>query len=52
LRVAEAVERLEARVGAPITSSNHLMAWHCLRLAGIDDVVPGAGKLYALSLSG
>ena len=51
LRVAEAVERLEARVGAPITSSNHAMAWHCLRLAGIDDVIPGAGKLYALSPS-
>ena len=52
LRVAEAVERLEQRVGAPITSSNHAMAWHCLRLAGIDDVVPGAGKLYTVSPSG
>src|SRR5208337_3868050 len=51
LRVAEAVARLEERVRALITSSNHAMAWHCLRLAGIDDVVPGAGKLYAVSLS-
>jgi maleate isomerase len=51
LRVAEAVARLEERVRAPITSSNHAMAWHCLRLAGIDDVVPRAGKLYAVSLS-
>jgi len=50
LRVAEAVARPEERVRAPITSSNHAMAWHCLRLAGIDDVVPGAGKLYAVSL--
>jgi maleate isomerase len=48
LRVAEAVERLEKRIGVPITSSNHAMAWHCLRLAGIEDVVPSAGKLYGL----
>ncbi|MBV8565409.1 MAG: Asp/Glu racemase [Methylobacteriaceae bacterium] len=46
LRVAEAVARLERRVGASVTSSNHAMAWHCLRLAGIDDVVPGAGRLF------
>jgi maleate isomerase len=24
------------------------MAWHCLRLAGIDDVVPAGGRLFAL----
>jgi maleate isomerase len=48
LRVADAVARLEQRLSAPITSSNHAMAWHCLRLAGIDDVVPGAGRLFEL----
>ena len=48
LRVAEAAERLEERTCVPITSSNHAMAWHCLRLAGIEDVVPAAGKLYEL----
>jgi maleate isomerase len=48
LRVAEAAERLEKRTCVPITSSNHAMAWHCLRLAGIGDVVPAAGKLYEL----
>jgi maleate isomerase len=48
LRVAEAVARLEQRLSAPITSSNHAMAWHCLRLAGIDDVVSGAGRLFEL----
>jgi maleate isomerase len=46
LRVAEDAARLEARIRAPITSSNHAMAWHCLRLAGIDDVVPAAGRLF------
>ena len=49
LRVAEAVARLEQRTGVPITSSNHAMAWHCLRLAGVDDVIPAAGKLYELT---
>jgi maleate isomerase len=49
LRVAEAVARLEQRTRVPITSSNHAMAWHCLRLAGVDDVVPAAGRLYELT---
>jgi maleate isomerase len=48
LRVAEAVAELERRIGVPVTSSNHAMAWHCLRLAGIDDVVPAGGRLFAL----
>ena len=46
LRVAEAVANLERRIGVPVTSSNHAMAWHCLRLAGIDDVVPAGGRLF------
>ncbi len=50
LRVAEAVAGLEQRFGVPITSSNHAMAWHCLRLAGIDDVVPSAGRLFELPI--
>jgi maleate isomerase len=48
LRVAEAVARIERRTGVPITSSNHAMAWHCLRLAGIEDEVAEAGRLFAL----
>jgi maleate isomerase len=48
LRVAEAVARLEQRMRVPITSSNHAMAWHCLRLAGVDDVAPAAGRLFEL----
>lgn len=47
LRIAEAAARLEQRIGVPVTSSNHAMAWHCLRLAGINDVVP-AGRLFGL----
>jgi maleate isomerase len=31
-----------------VTSSNHALAWHCLRLAGVDDQIPGFGKLFRL----
>jgi maleate isomerase len=48
LRVAGSVAGLERRLRMPITSSNHAMAWHCLRLAGIDDDIPAAGKLFEL----
>ncbi|MEC7093608.1 MAG: Asp/Glu racemase, partial [Pseudomonadota bacterium] len=34
------------------TSSNHAMAWHCLRLAGIDDTIDGRGRLFTLPLPG
>ena len=46
LRVAEVVEEIEAETGLPAFSSNHAMAWHCLRLAGYTDPVPGYGQLY------
>ena len=48
LRLAERVAELEARIGIPATSSNHAMAWHSLRLAGIADVRPEFGKLFTL----
>jgi maleate isomerase len=46
LRVAALVERTEAGLGKPVTSSNHAMAWHALRLAGYRDKVPGFGRLF------
>ncbi|HZS82550.1 MAG TPA: aspartate/glutamate racemase family protein [Stellaceae bacterium] len=48
LRVAALIEHLEARLGKPVTSSNHAMAWHALRLAGYRDPVPGFGRLMRL----
>jgi maleate isomerase len=45
IRVAELVEGLEAELGKPVTASNHAMAWHALRLAKVDDAVPGYGRL-------
>jgi len=41
---------LEKKLGIPLTSSNHAMAWHALRLAGIDDKLGQFGSLYELPL--
>jgi maleate isomerase len=48
LRIAECIARLEERIGVPVTSSNHALAWHCLRLAGIDDSLPQYGRLFTV----
>lgn len=46
MRVARIAEKVEARLGKPVTSSNHAMAWHLLRLAGYDRPIEGLGELY------
>lgn len=48
LRLSERVAQIEAAVGLPVTSSDHALAWHCLRLAGIEERIEGAGRLFAL----
>lgn len=45
LRLVDIVEDLEAELGKPVTSSNHAICWHTLRLAGYKDPVPGFGRL-------
>ena len=50
VRLANAVANIEARTGLPVTSSNHALAWHCLRLAGIDDTIPDRGRLFETGL--
>jgi len=52
VRLAEAAADIEAEIGLPITSSNHAMAWHALRLAGVDDALPRFGRLFSLPLAG
>ena len=47
LRLGKFVAELEAEIGIPVTSSDHAMAWHCLRLAGVAEPMPGAGRLFA-----
>jgi len=51
LRLVDEVRAIEADLGKPVTSSNHAMAWHALRLAGVDDVLPQFGRLYELDLN-
>ncbi len=48
VRLAEAAAAIEADIGLPITSSNHAMAWHALRLGGVDDKLPQWGRLFTL----
>ena len=48
LRVAAIAEALEREIGMPVTSSNHALAWHCLRLAGYREPVAGFGSLFRL----
>ena len=46
VKIVDTIEKLENKIKIPITSSNHALAWHCLRLAGIDDNFPNLGKLF------
>ncbi|MFO1089277.1 MAG: aspartate/glutamate racemase family protein [Hyphomicrobiales bacterium] len=50
VRLAESCADLEKEIGVPITSSNHAMAWHALRLAGVTASLPQFGKLFTLPL--
>ncbi len=50
LRLAGIAAEIEAELNKPVTSSNHAMAWHCLRLAGVEDKLPKFGRLYSLGL--
>ena len=45
LHVLPVIEECEAKLGKPVLTSNQAMAWHSMRLAGIDDTLPGFGRL-------
>ncbi|MCP4332726.1 MAG: Asp/Glu racemase [Gammaproteobacteria bacterium] len=51
VRLMLACAELERNIGIPLTSSNHAMGWHALRLAGIDDKLGHFGSLYELPLA-
>lgn len=51
MRSIEIIERLEARLGKPVISSNQAMVFQALQLAGIRDALPGFGKLLAGELA-
>jgi maleate isomerase len=48
LRLADHVAGIERELGKPVTSSNHAMAWHALRLGGVDDTLPQFGRLFTV----
>lgn len=48
IRSPEVIEPLEAELGRPVIGSNQATLWHCLRLCGFDDVVPGLGQLFRI----
>jgi len=47
VRLLDAVAAIEGTCGLPVTSSNHALAWHCLRLAGVTTRRPELGRLFA-----
>lgn len=51
LRVVSLIKKAESRLGKPVTSSNHALAWHLLRLSGINDFIENLGKLFLRSLN-
>jgi maleate isomerase len=47
LHVTGVIPRCEAELGKPVISSNQALAWHALRLAGVNDRLEGWGRLLA-----
>ena len=45
LRSIDVIDRIEQTLGKPAICSNQAMLWDCLRLAGVDDRLPGLGRL-------
>jgi len=46
LRTRHVVEPLEEALGKPVVTSNQALAWDLARTAGVDDRVPGRGRLF------
>ena len=45
LRSIDVVDQIEQSLGKPVICSNQAMLWDCLRLAGVNDHLPGLGRL-------
>ena len=48
LRALGILKATETELGKPVISSNQALGWHCLRLAGINDLLPQFGRLLTL----
>lgn len=46
IRTIDVLQEIEDRAGKPVVSSTQAMMWHCLRLAGVKDVIPTLGSLF------
>lgn len=46
-RTVDVIEPAEQRLGIPVLSSTQALAWHMLRLAGLEDRRSGYGQLFA-----
>lgn len=49
LRMAPVLAEAERRIGVPVLASNQVLAWHMMRLAGVEDAVPAGGRLFTVS---
>jgi maleate isomerase len=50
LRALSMIKELENEFEKPVISSNAALGWHCLRLSGINDLLPHFGRLFTLRL--
>ncbi|KLU24951.1 Asp/Glu racemase [Caballeronia mineralivorans PML1(12)] len=48
LRLVDAMADIEAKLGKPVLSSNHALAWHALRLGNVEDRLPQFGRLFTI----
>jgi maleate isomerase len=48
VRLVDQVAEIERELGKAVTSSNHAMAWHALRLGGVKDELPQFGQLFTV----
>lgn len=46
IRALEVIDEIEQQVGKPVITSNQANFWGCLRRAGIQDTIPGYGRLF------
>ncbi|WP_417526156.1 Asp/Glu racemase [Marinovum sp.] len=46
LRCLDIIPEAEARIGVPVISSNTALAWHMLRMAGVEDTSEDLGELF------
>jgi len=44
-RAAEVIDDLERETGKPVVTSNQATFWACMRVLGVQESIPGAGKL-------